>query len=212
MSKNSIIFSIVIIFFLIALNAFTLGILQEEVRHLKLQQQSLQEEVNVLKEQIQMVSENIIYNQYDQEVYKLFYNKELSKQPTIASRKKPKYVSSYSYIPWEDIFTYASGTDPILIAAIGMHETKWGTHPNVKHNYQLGYGIGNKKYEGHINQIKYTSNKMIAWGITKDASLENLRLGNKGVLPTGYYAEDKQWPDKVYEWYKILKRDLKVYT
>ena len=116
-------------------------------------------------------------------------------------------------IPWDVIFKYAEAynVDPVLLAAIGAHETKWGELGQGRNGWHTGYGIGQPQYHGLENQVKYTAIKMSKWGMEPGSvSLDRLYQGNDGHLPSGIYATDENlpygtWPEAVWRYYNSLK-------
>ena len=58
--------------------------------------------------------------------------------------------------------------NPVLIAAIGWHETQWGRLGWGRSGYHLGYGAWNEKeaaekYRGIENQIRYAGSQIRNW-------------------------------------------------
>ena len=99
------------------------------------------------------------------------------------------------------------GVDPALILAIGQHETGWGTLGDGKKGMYTGYGSYDSGSDysnaGLEKQVEGTAKKLKAWGMTRgNVSLERLRLGNSGALPTGIYATDKNWPNAIWNYYQ----------
>lgn len=102
------------------------------------------------------------------------------------------------------------GIDGALILAIGQHETGWGKLGDGRKGMYLGYGSydngSDYKYAGLSNQLEGVAKKLKAWGMTPgNVSLERLRLGNSGKLPTGIYATDQNWPNAVWKYYLQYK-------
>ncbi len=100
-------------------------------------------------------------------------------------------------------------TDANLILAIGQHETGWGKLGDGVNGMYTGYGSYNSGSDytkaGFETQVSGTARKMAAWGIRPGrVSLNILKDGNNGLLPTGIYATDHRWPDKVYSIYKSI--------
>lgn len=101
------------------------------------------------------------------------------------------------------------GVDPKLILAIGWHETQWGRLGDGKSGMYTGYGSydsgSDYSLAGFESQVTGTAKKMKAWGMSPGSvTLESLRTGNSGVLPTGIYATDQNWPNAVFNIYKNL--------
>lgn len=99
------------------------------------------------------------------------------------------------------------GVDPALILAIGQHETGWGKLGDGKKGMYTGYGSYDSGSDysnaGLEKQVEGTAKKLRAWGMTRgNVSLERLRLGNSGALPTGIYATDKNWPNAIWNYYQ----------
>jgi hypothetical protein len=64
---------------------------------------------------------------------------------------------------------------------------------------------------GFDKQVAGTARKMQAWGITPGhVTLARLQAGNNGLLPTGIYATDHAWPNKIYEIYRGIVDDGSV--
>lgn len=100
--------------------------------------------------------------------------------------------------------------DPKLILAIGWHETQWGRLGDGKKGMVLGYGSfdsgSDYSYAGFEKQVTGVAQKLKSWGMTPGAvSLSRLELGNKGLLPSGIYATDSNWPNAVWTVYKNLE-------
>lgn len=100
--------------------------------------------------------------------------------------------------------------DPKLIFAIGWHETQWGRLGDGKKGMVLGYGSfdsgSDYSYAGFEKQVTGVAQKLKSWGMTPGAvSLSRLELGNKGLLPSGIYATDSNWPNAVWTVYKNLE-------
>ena len=106
------------------------------------------------------------------------------------------------------------GADPKLVLAIGWLETNWGRLGDGKKGMYTGYGSfdsgSDYSYSGFTNQVYGTAGKMAAWGLAPgEVTLEKLQLGNSGVLPTGIYATDTAWPEKVWNIYnQIIEPDF----
>jgi len=97
--------------------------------------------------------------------------------------------------------------DPALILAIGQHETGWGKLGDGRKGMYTGYGSydsgSDYGYAGLEKQVEGTAKKMRAWGMSRgNVSLERLKTGNSGKLPTGIYATDKNWPNAIWKYYQ----------
>jgi len=117
---------------------------------------------------------------------------------------------------WEVIVSTSQqyNVDPFLVAAIGQLETHWGDLGDGRRGMYTGYGSydsgSNYSYAGLQNQITGTVKKMKAWGAQPGkVTLSLLQQGNAGKLPTGIYATNKSWPDKVWSIYQqYIKKPL----
>lgn len=103
-------------------------------------------------------------------------------------------------------------TDPNLILAIGQLETGWGKLGDGRRGMYTGYGSFDSGSDytkaGFEKQVAGTASKMSAWGIGPgEVTRERLAAGNAGLLPTGIYATDHKWPDKVFSIYKQIVDD-----
>ena len=101
--------------------------------------------------------------------------------------------------------------DPALILAIGQHETGWGKLGDGRKGMYTGYGSydngSDYSYAGLEKQVEGTAKKMKAWGMSRgNVSLEKLRTGNSGKLPTGIYATDQNWPNAVWKYYQKYRQ------
>ena len=97
--------------------------------------------------------------------------------------------------------------DPALILAIGQHETGWGKLGDGRKGMYTGYGSYDSGSDysnaGLEKQVEGTARKMKAWGMSRgNVSLDRLKTGNSGKLPTGIYATDKNWPNAIWNYYQ----------
>ena len=103
------------------------------------------------------------------------------------------------------------GVDPYLLAAIGKHETGYGTLGAGRQGYALGYGYGDNtiisKWKdtpgGSINQLRG-----VAWKIkdqfgSNPISLSSLNSFNKN----SWKATDQGWGAGVWSAYQNLNKD-----
>lgn len=117
-------------------------------------------------------------------------------------------------IPWDLIRETArrENVDPYLIAAIGVHETRWGELGAGRQGFHLGYGfpdsgVGDPRFQGLEAQVRGATWKMGQWGKRPGTvTLEGLQAGNQGLLPTGIYATDQNWPNAVFRIYNQLRQ------
>jgi len=141
---------------------------------------------------------------------------EIGTPPTLKGVTKMKISDMLSSDEWGTIqkTAAAAGTDPLLIAAIGWHETHWGDLGLGKKGYYTGYGAysgtnQDSKYAGFDNQVAGTASKMAKWGMAEGAvSKAKLEAGNAGLLSSGIYAADKNWASSVWSVYSNLSNDL----
>ena len=109
------------------------------------------------------------------------------------------------------------GVDPYLLAAIGKHETMYGTAGLGRKGLSMGYGAYDAgavftwqdKPGEFTNQLTAVAKKLAAQ-FKGDVTEENLTTFGTlqpgktlGGMPVGY-ASDKQWGSKVYTTYKHL--------
>ena len=106
----------------------------------------------------------------------------------------------------------ATGVDPLLIAAIGKHETGYGTLGAGREGYSLGYGYpapgqGNAKYQdapGEFSNQTLSAAKQIAGYLgNKDVTLENLT----DFMNNSWKPGDKNWANAVWRDYQQLNKD-----
>ena len=97
--------------------------------------------------------------------------------------------------------------DPALILAIGQHETGWGKLGDGRKGMYLGYGSYDSGSDyskaGLDSQVRGVARKLNSWGMSRgNVTLDRLRQGNAGAFPSGIYATDKGWPEKVWKYYQ----------
>jgi len=106
----------------------------------------------------------------------------------------------------------ATGVDPLLIAAIGKHETGYGTLGAGREGYSLGYGYpapgqGNAKYQdapGEFSNQTLSAAKQIAGYLgNKDVTLENLT----DFMNNSWKPGDRNWANAVWREYQQLNKD-----
>ncbi len=96
-----------------------------------------------------------------------------------------------------------------LIAAIGMHETKWGTL-GVGRDYIMGYGVYDKtptgpnndpRYKGFRNQVQGVWYEIMKFSNRKPP--KNLTLAWLSEFArVEWKATDKNWANAVWAWYQ----------
>ena len=119
-------------------------------------------------------------------------------------------MNNFDHIPWDLILKYSKKFDvcPYLLAAIGQHETGWGTL--VDHEFYMGYGAfcdrpWAQEFAGEERQIKEVADMMREWGMRPgEVNLRDLLRGNRGEFGR-IYATDQRWAYGVWRWYNKIK-------
>lgn len=135
---------------------------------------------------------------------------EIPEEAEIAPMKIPKRPEFVSYSEWKTVLKYAklNNIDPHLIAAIGWHETHWGTLGAGRKGYILGYGWPNgvhaiPKFKGFENQIKYAS-RQIKRDLGKEVTAKKLdKFAKESWKPSAPSA----WARSVYRIYTSLEKE-----
>lgn len=137
----------------------------------------------------------------------------------IKRRPRPKFISASE---WRIVTEYCIVYDvePLIIAAIGWHETKWNTHPDAPRDYHLGVGVlGRRRLvtacKGLVNQfrcyittpdgvrrrwIEFAS-EMLGMDITR---ARVLAFGQRVQQP----AKPEAWARSVYRIYRDLAKEI----
>jgi len=105
----------------------------------------------------------------------------------------------------------ATGVDPILLAAIGQHETQWGTNPNSYPGFSMGYGDygpgpNNKEWKygdtpGEFTNQTLSAAKQIS-GYMKGKPVTKDSLND--FMNNSWKPGDRKWADGVWNSYQSL--------
>ena len=121
---------------------------------------------------------------------------------------------SFEHIPFNVIIPIARRHNvcPLLVAAIGQHETAWGQLGLGRYGFYTGYGAFDHapdfRFTGLTRQIEGTARMMAEWGMRPNrVTLERLRRGNRGEFGR-IYATDPYWADKVWRHYLRIRREV----
>lgn len=124
---------------------------------------------------------------------------------------KPSFITDGD---WITVVNTANkyGVDPLLLAAIGKHETGWGTQGWGTKGWQLGYGALNTstalpEYNGLANQLDGAASKLKRSLYDKygSLSLDTLsKFNNRSLNPSDFYATDTNWANGVWNIYSQL--------
>lgn len=95
----------------------------------------------------------------------------------------------------------AYGVDPMLLVAIGFHETHWGTLGDGRNGNVLGVGSfdsgSSYKWSGVDNQLHEGAKILAQHGVH---TIGDVRAGK-----AGWWATDANWKNGVSSWYDKLK-------
>ena len=142
----------------------------------------------------------------------------------VSSQPKPRWMSTHD---WDRCLYYAAEHKifPLILAAIGWHETEWGAKGAGRSGYHLGVGVpssGAKKtqYQGLDAQLNWASHRLgnkVVCGEPKTA-YQRASGGNKTLPPVDYnpslynLTEFAGWayvPDDPVSWAKGVFRIYK---
>jgi Phage-related minor tail protein. len=130
--------------------------------------------------------------------------------------RKPSWMSASD---WEKVVAYASkyGTSPYLLAAIGKHETGWGTLGAGRQGYYLGVGVPDSgklqsRYRGLDAQLEWAAKVAGILVGTKPTleAIERMRVQPITGLKPGVYATDPDWARKVWRHYLNILQEVGV--
>lgn len=99
----------------------------------------------------------------------------------------------------------ATGADPELLAAIGRHETDFGTEGAGRQGYALGYGVYgptnlDTRFQGLDNQLHYAGAQIARYFKGRPVTSDLVH----GFMNDSWKPGDPHWADGVWYWYNNL--------